>query len=119
MNKVDKKVDVVDQRMVQDVSLMREAISWLFGCPFSYLKQRNGVIFQFEALIILCGYAISLSWPLTVFFLIVMFVAFFCQILSSIVTSKYARSIPYSTEGHTHTHTTTTTTTKQDLLIAW
>jgi ATP-binding cassette subfamily D (ALD) protein 4 len=88
LNKVDKTLPDVDQRMVQDISSMRESLAWIFGNPFAYQLYRNGIIPYFVAFIVMISYAFTLSWTLVVFFIICMVAAFVTQIMASTVTAR-------------------------------
>lgn len=103
LNKVDKSIPDVDQRIVQDITAFRESMAWLFGNPFAYQLHRNGIATQVVAFIVMVSYAFTLSWTLLVFFLIVLLCAFVSQILACIVTSR-ATEIRGIAEGELRMH---------------
>ena len=87
INKVDV-LDGVDQRIVSDLTGMREALAWLLGNPFAFLNYRVGFLPLLVTFIIMLIYAFTLAWLLTLFFLGSVLGALLAQVLASRVTSK-------------------------------
>lgn len=82
------KIPGIDQRMVQDLSGLREALAWLFGSPFAYCNYRVGALPLLVVFIILTIYAFITNWQLSLFFLIFMVVCFVIQLVTSNFTAK-------------------------------
>eukprot|EP01059_Diplonema_ambulator_P009294 TRINITY_DN1912_c0_g1_i3.p1 TRINITY_DN1912_c0_g1~~TRINITY_DN1912_c0_g1_i3.p1 ORF type:complete len:1248 (+),score=512.08 TRINITY_DN1912_c0_g1_i3:70-3813(+) len=78
----------IDQRIVQDLTGLREATAWVFGNPFTYCNYRFGVLPLFVVWSIMMGYAFSKGWELSMFLFGFMIISFIWQIIASVVTSK-------------------------------
>ena len=59
----------VDQRIVRDLSSLREALAWLFGNPFAYCHYRVGALPLFIVWVILLCHAFNCGWQLSLFML--------------------------------------------------
>eukprot|EP01004_Peranema_trichophorum_P000082 NODE_1009_length_2184_cov_47.694323_g862_i0.p1 GENE.NODE_1009_length_2184_cov_47.694323_g862_i0~~NODE_1009_length_2184_cov_47.694323_g862_i0.p1 ORF type:complete len:592 (+),score=84.98 NODE_1009_length_2184_cov_47.694323_g862_i0:97-1776(+) len=88
VNKVEKDVDGIDQRVVQDLSGLRETFAWIVGSPFAYLQYRTGFLPHMVTFIIMISYAYSINWALTTFFMIFVCLLAIFQMISSSITSK-------------------------------
>jgi len=87
MNRL-KGVKSIDQRMVQDLSGLREALAWIFGNPFAYCNYRFGIFPLLIVWLILLGYGFSTGWQLSIFLFGFMGLSFLWQIIASFITSK-------------------------------
>jgi ATP-binding cassette subfamily D (ALD) protein 4 len=78
----------VDQRIVQDLSGLREALAWLFGNPFAYCNYRVGALPLFIVWVILLCHAFNCGWQLSLFMLGFMVLSFVWQIVACFATSR-------------------------------
>lgn len=82
----------VDQRIVQDMSGLRESLAWLFGNPFAYCNYRVGSLPLLIVWTVMGAYALSTGWQLTVFLGGFMLLSYVWQYVACFATSRSVSS---------------------------